>query len=67
MDAITIPTPDLLRQRIADCEQELRSLRRLLRMAQHAQDAEDARQRRERQVVGQLTVASRAGRTGADV
>jgi hypothetical protein len=47
MTTLTIPTPSELRQRIADCETELKSLRRLLRMSQAAQDAEEARQRRD--------------------
>jgi hypothetical protein len=46
MESIILPPPDTLVERIADCEQELRSLRRLLRMARAAQDAEEARQRR---------------------
>ncbi len=43
MEALTLPPPDLLRQRISACERELRALRRLLRVAQDAQDAEEAR------------------------
>jgi hypothetical protein len=46
MDAISIPTPDIIRERITACEDELRTLRRLLRLSQTAQDAEDARKRR---------------------
>jgi hypothetical protein len=46
MERITIPTPDEIRQRITDCERELKALRRLLRMALHALDAAEARHRR---------------------
>jgi hypothetical protein len=47
MEPITLPQPEQLRQRIADCELELRSLRRLLRMSIAADDANQARRRRE--------------------
>jgi hypothetical protein len=43
---ITLPQPDELRERIAACEVELKSLRRLLRMSRAMQDAEAARKRR---------------------
>jgi hypothetical protein len=46
MEMIPVPQPEVIQQRIADCELELRSLRRLLRMALALQDAEEARQRR---------------------
>jgi hypothetical protein len=46
MDTITIPAPDQIRQRIASCEEELRSLRRLLRLSLTAKQADDARQQR---------------------
>jgi hypothetical protein len=44
---INLPPPAAIRQRITDCELELRALRRLLRTAQDAADAADARRRRE--------------------
>jgi hypothetical protein len=46
MNLITVPTPDQLRQRIADCEEELRELRRLLRMSLAMSHATEARRRR---------------------
>jgi hypothetical protein len=47
METITLPPPDLIRRRISDCAQEMKSLRRLLRMSQDMRDAEEARQRRQ--------------------
>jgi hypothetical protein len=46
MSPFTLPSPDVIRQRVTECERELRALRRLQRAAQDAQDADDARQRR---------------------
>jgi hypothetical protein len=43
MEIIELPRPDLIRQRISDCEIELKSLRRLYRMARALYDAEEAR------------------------
>jgi hypothetical protein len=46
METITLPPPHELRQRIGDCEAELKALRWLLRMSRAAQDAKEARGRR---------------------
>jgi hypothetical protein len=48
MDAmpLTVPPPEQIRRRIADCEVELRSLRRLLRLSAAARAAAEASQRR---------------------
>jgi hypothetical protein len=46
MDALTVPPPDEIRQRIVDCEVELKALQRLLRMSVAAQKATEARLRR---------------------
>jgi hypothetical protein len=46
MENITLPPPEEIRHRIADCELELKSLRRLFRMVQALQDAAKARERR---------------------
>jgi hypothetical protein len=46
MDLLTLPPPDQLRERIADCERELKALRRLLRASQDAYAAEAARRTR---------------------
>jgi hypothetical protein len=46
MENITLPPPEQLQQRIADCETELKSLRRLLRVTKAMRDAEEARKRR---------------------
>lgn len=48
MEPITIPTPDQLRQRIAECERERRALQRMLRLSQAATDADEARRARQR-------------------
>jgi len=56
MEPIVLPPPDEIRQRISDCEQELKALRRLLRASVAAHDAAAARQRRTRG----LTAVARA-------
>jgi peptidoglycan hydrolase CwlO-like protein len=48
MENITVPPPEEIQQRIADCEQELKSLRQLFRLSQAIRDAKEARQRRAR-------------------
>jgi hypothetical protein len=47
MDALTLPPPEQLDQRIAECELELKALRRLRRMAHAAHIAAQARRARE--------------------
>jgi hypothetical protein len=46
METISIPAPEEIQSRIADCESELRCLRRLLRLSRTAQSAADAKKRR---------------------
>ncbi|HKI35181.1 MAG TPA: hypothetical protein VKA46_25210 [Gemmataceae bacterium] len=46
MDLLTLPPPECIRERIANCERELKALRRLLRVSQVVRDAEEARQSR---------------------
>jgi hypothetical protein len=60
MNTTTLPPPDELRQRIADCEEELRALRRLLRMSAAMRSATEARERRE--VGGKAVRPAREGR-----
>jgi hypothetical protein len=45
-NTLVIPSPDQLRERIAQCELELRALRRLLRMSVSAAVALEAREAR---------------------
>lgn len=61
MDTIILPPPDDIRERIASCEAELKSLRRLLRASQDAHDARDARRRRERPAPSPTGGAAHAG------
>ncbi len=48
MESRSIPPPETIRQRIRDCEQELRALRKLLRISLTLQTADQARERRGR-------------------
>jgi hypothetical protein len=55
INAPTLPSPDELRQRIADCEIEIKSLRRLLRMSWAWEDANAARHRRKNEEVSRAS------------
>jgi hypothetical protein len=52
MESITVPSPETIQKRIAECEDELRTLRRLLRLSRAARDAEEAG-RRDRSAIPQ--------------
>jgi hypothetical protein len=58
MESITVPTPENIQDRIAACENELRSLRKLLRLSRAAQAAEDARRRQRLAVPQEVADAS---------
>jgi hypothetical protein len=48
MDAtLSLPTPDVIQERIAACRDELAALKKLLRAAKAASAADEARRRRQ--------------------
>jgi hypothetical protein len=61
MDTATLPEPNVIRERMTSCQQELAALRKLLRLTLAAQQADEARRRREANPLPLAPLAAQQG------